>query len=859
MQNEIGRLRRKFRDGRAELFRSEARTGPCRELLQNHADLVDSVVEEIYKVSCHAADKERTRTRRSGLAIVATGGYGRRELNPFSDVDIAFIPSEEEDPWVEAAVHMAFRLVMDVFLSFREVRVGYSYRPVSEVSTWDLATKTSLLDARHLCGDRYLSEALELQLRQHLSPLDLALEIQTGSGEGGKTPLASLYCVEPNLKEGPGSLRDLHRGRWIYKLLLGADDSSLLAMLEQKGALPASRIAEIQAAAEWFWQVRNWLHLVTVKRSDVLINNYQDRVASELGGIPTQEWLSRHYAHAETLARFRDSALMRILEGPLDLGGVSLREGYLHLAEKDSSGRPGAVTKLFRLSQRYSIPIGLEESRLLEERRAEAVEVSEPLPQECWEFLNILSETREIARTLRSLCRIGHLDRFIPAFSAVMRFVPPDPAHRYTIGEHSLKIIEHLEDLRGRKDPAGQRFSELLDQCSHFDVLCLAALIHDAGKRLPGENHSETGARISTQVASRLELAPDKRDLLEILVRHHLLLVRTARLQDLKSGGVIQSVAEKVPSIDALRHLYVFTYVDTHAVAEKNWTSMDYRDLEELYQKVQSYLTGRSQDTAAPEAVEERIGQVRRRLVASHKPEEEQAIREHCDAMPASYVLNTPLDEIAFHIQLLRRLVQEKVVLDVYNRPSQDFSELTVCTYDDPQPGMLAKITGVLYGYNADIHKAQVFTLETERHVVLDTLWIRSGGMQLSENRAQRVESALREILMGSRTVDQFLKSVGKNPPSSIPLESVELRNDLSEEHTVVHVVARDLQGLLYLMTRALSRSGLHIHSAKVATWAARAENNFYVTTLTGGQIPLDELPQWQESLTRMFRGMNAG
>jgi [protein-PII] uridylyltransferase len=283
---------------------------------------------------------------------------------------------------------------------------------------------------------------------------------------------------------------------------------------------------------------------------------------------------------------------------------------------------------------------------------------------------------------------------------------------------------------------------------------------------------------------------------------------------------------------------------------------MDFHDLQELYQKVQSYLSGPSQ--AGPEAVEDKIVQVRRKLAASHQPHQEEAIQKHCDSMPASYILNTPLDEIAFHIQLISRLEEEKVVLDIYNRPGDDFSELTVCTYDDPQPGLLAKITGVLYGCNADIQKAQVFTMESARPIVLDTLWLRSAGMQVSENRAQRVRTALKEVLTGSRSVEQFLKAAGKHPPSGILLESVELRNDLSEEHTVVHVIARDLQGLLYLMTRALSRSGLHIHSAKVATWAARAENNFYVTTLTGGQIPDDELSEWKEHLSRMFRGISA-
>ena len=853
MQNEIGRLRRKFRDGRSELFHSGARTAPCCELLRAHADLVDSVVEEIYKASCRAADKEIPRTRHSGLAIVATGGYGRKELNPFSDVDIAFIPSEEEDPWVEAAVHMAFRLVMDVFLSFREVRVGYSYRPVSEVSTWDLPTKTSLLDARHLCGDGHLSEVLEFQLRQNLSPLDLVLETQGDSSRNGR----SLYSVEPNLKEGPGSLRDLHRGRWIYKLLLGVEDSTLFPALASKGYLQSGRVAEVRAAAEWFWQVRNWLHLVTSKRSDVLINNYQDRIARELGGIPAQEWLSRHYAHAEILARFRDSAILRTLEGPVDLRGVRLEQGCLHLQKRESGKEQGSVARLFHYSQRYSIPIGLADMKTLEENRTEAQKVSDPSPDESWAFLNILSEGRDVAHTLRDLCRFGYLDRFIPRFSEVLRFVPPDPAHRYTVGEHSLKIIENLEDLRLRRNSASQRFSELLDQCSHFDVLCLAALIHDAGKLFAGKDHSERGMQLAAEAASRLELAPDKRELLEILVRHHLLMVRTSRLQDLKSPGVIQDVAEKVPSVDALRHLYVFTYVDTRAVAEKSWTSMDYRDLEELYQKVQDYLTGRAQEVPATEALEDRIGQVRRRLAAADKPEEEEAIRQHCDSMPASYILNTPLEEIAFHIQLLRRLKEEKVVLDIYNRPGDDFSELTVCTFDEPQPGLLSKMTGVLYGCNADIHKAQVFTMKGEHPVVLDTLWIRSGGMQLSENRAQRVQNALREVLTGARGIEQFLKGAGKNPPGGVLLESLELRNDLSEEHTIVHVIARDLQGLLYVMTRALSRSGLHIHTAKVATWAARAENNFYVTTLTGGQIPEDELPQWKEHLTRMFRGLS--
>jgi [protein-PII] uridylyltransferase len=171
---------------------------------------------------------------------------------------------------------------------------------------------------------------------------------------------------------------------------------------------------------------------------------------------------------------------------------------------------------------------------------------------------------------------------------------------------------------------------------------------------------------------------------------------------------------------------------------------------------------------------------------------------------------------------------------------------------------MLAKITGVLYGCDADIHKAQAFTMEKERPVILDTLWIRANGMQISENKARRIRTALKEVLTGAKSIEQFLKQAGKNPPGGIVLDSIDCSNDLSEEHTVVHIVAHDLHGLLYLMTRGLSRCGLHIHSAKIATWNARAENNFYVTTIAGGRIPDADLPLWTDRLACVLRGGGA-
>jgi [protein-PII] uridylyltransferase len=225
--------------------------------------------------------------------------------------------------------------------------------------------------------------------------------------------------------------------------------------------------------------------------------------------------------------------------------------------------------------------------------------------------------------------------------------------------------------------------------------------------------------------------------------------------------------------------------------------------------------------------------------------------------MPAGYILNTPLGEMAFHLELLDRLESEKVVLDIYNQPGADYSELTICAFDDPSPGMLAKITGVLYGCDVDIHKAQAFTIGKQRPAVLDSLWIRCNGMQISEIKARRIQSALKDVLAGGKTMESWLAAAGKTPPSGIVVDGIDLRNDLSEEHTVVHIVAHDLKGLLYWMTSCLSRCGLDIHSAKIATWNARAENNFYVTAIAGGPIPDEDLSVWTDRLIRELRGYN--
>lgn len=852
--SEVRRLQERYLDSKKKIIAEECGADAGARLLKRHTELLDSVVQEIFEISSHHANKHQKASHQSSLAIVATGGYGRGELSPFSDVDISFVPSEEDDPWVEAMVHHAFMLVMDVFLSLREVQVGYSYRPVGEAPTWDLHTKTALLDARHVCGDERLTAALSARVRTVLSPLHLAFEKRhyyLGNERRGGNPL---YLVEPHLKEGRGALRDLHRARWVFQLVLGTSHGELMQALENRGCVSGTEIAGIRAASDWFFMSRNWLHARTGKKTDILLNTLQDRIAGELGNCSARDWLMRHFEHAEVIERFLGSAEEYLLEGPLELSGFTLEGGRLRMA---GEGRPETVINMVGMSQKYGIPMRHGDLARLKAGLGCPSDAGGVSAGEAHEFLALLKDPEIAAPSMRALAALGLMDRFVRDFSRLMRFVPDDPAHLFTVGEHSLRMLEWLELLTRGEDKASSRFTDLIRRCSHYDMLCLAALVHDAGKRQSGSDHSEASAAMAEDVAQVLRLPAEKKQLLVLLVRHHLLLARTSRLHDLNSAAVIQNVAEKVVTIDGLRHLYVFTYADSRAVAHGNWNSMDSRQLEELYLKVQDFISGPGPD-ADPAELENRLFGVRRKLLRVSSLDNEEAIRSHCDALPASYVLNTSLEEIACHMKLMERLEKEKVVLDTYNRPGDDYSELTVCAYDEPEPGMLAKITGVLYGLGVDIHRAQVFTLKSRRPVALDTLWVSASGVQLSDKKARRLQHDLSAVLRGDLSFDEFLNAVEGRPPPSIRHDSIDLRNDLSEDYTVVHVVARDLRGLLFHMTRVLSLCGLSIHTAKIATWGGRAENNFYVSLPRGERIPESDLHLWKSRISRRMSGISS-
>jgi [protein-PII] uridylyltransferase len=450
---------------------------------------------------------------------------------------------------------------------------------------------------------------------------------------------------------------------------------------------------------------------------------------------------------------------------------------------------------------------------------------------------------------------LGILQRLIPELGEAYRRVPYDPIHRHTIGHHSLRVVQALERLReGIEVPSGRgsgyfspspregggEFLRIWNDVENPEALYLAGLLHDIGKLDPTPGHEETGAVVARDIAVRLGMDPAGLEKVAALVRHHLLMSRTSQLRDLTLDATIRDFVAAVPSLDLLNMLFLLTHADMEATGVLSPVKV--RFLEDLYYRAERALSEQSPITTD----DERLHRYRRRLsrqLSEHHLSEER-VQEHCEGMPVSYLLNTRPEQIAAHIRAVEALQNSGPVAEWGGEPGSPITTLTVCTYDDPQPGLLSRIAGVLYAHEISVHSAQVFTRATERDagpaIAIDTLWVDFHGRQVPPFKKMEVETDLLRVLRG-QPVTELLAARHKQLPPAIAPTRVAFDNNLAEGHTVVDVEVPDQPGTLYRVTRTLAALGWVIHSARISTQGDRARDAFYITDPTGAKIEADE------------------
>jgi [protein-PII] uridylyltransferase len=823
------------------------------------SDELDSFVRAIYALAWERAMAKfgnRYLQGHSEVALLATGGYGRQELSPFSDIDIAFVPLEEDDPFVDALLRECFRLLVTVFMDNTDLKVGYGYRPLADLPSLDSQTQAALLDARFLAGYEPLAQQAQKVLTEQLDVLRFLRDRERERLAAYQRFHASPFVAEPHLKEGAGGLRDGQTALWLLAALHRIPTKGAWRRL--KKLLPPDRFHAFRDAYDFLLRVRNWLHLTASRRQEVLLREYHHRIAFDFRdeGRATRDdeegmvraFHRRLFEAMSTLHHTLHFVRHFVADATIPLpDGFLCEKGRLTVGEM-SPEPPERLLKAFELLQRYDLKPSAALLRWLSEN-ADQAKRAQTSPEAAQSFLSVLTGDGDapFGKALRLMEQTGVLSAYLPEWGEASVYVPSNAAHRFTVGEHLLSTVTELHRLREAAQRGEFPWVDVWAGVSDETVLFLAAFIHDLGKALSEPDHEEVGIHLARKIGGRLGLPEDRLALLEKLVRRHLILLSTARLRDVFAPETLRFVADEVGEEGLLKMLLLHSFADARSVSEQTFTEVEERMVLDLYFGVLRTLQERAgEESQLATLTRTRARELRRTLREVSDAE----IQAFCEAMPPGYLLSTPLRTIAIHCRLVQQVRQRRMpAVEVLTEPDSGFTEVVVCALDDPQPGMLSKIAGALFACDADIRTARVFTLPGEPTLVLDTLWVTADGRPLSDGRARRVQEAILAVLTGAEPLEALLHRNGKPVIVPVQVRSITLRNDLSETHTVIHIVARDRKGLLYRLTREIAALGLDIQTAKIVTWRETAEDAFYVVRKGAGKVPDDLL----DSLTRQL------
>ncbi len=798
----------------------------------------------------------------TGLSVVATGGWGRRETAPYSDIDVLFLGAET--PGDEARA-LADRVLYPLWDG--GVEVGHAVRSIAEASSLaheDLATLTALLDSRTLAGDARLLVDLQKQLVRgdtNVHVRRLAAAKAARHDRFGDT----LYLLEPNLKHGQGGLRDLATGLWAAKIRWKVHDFVDLCPL---GQISARQVAALSEAREFLLLVRGHLHLLAKRRLDQLTFEMQEAVAPRLyadARVPEGEirpavapaveaLMRRYYLHARSVVREVDRLLERAIVPPqrpprvvkID-GSFTAFNGQLSVSDGNIfRERPAEMVRLFHVALEHGLPVYGHTKELVAERVAVDGPrlLADPAAQRT--FLELLTDPRDRAQPslLEEMHELGILSALMPEFAPTTGRVQHDLYHVYTVDQHQLYALAEMKRIA--RGELGKELQTIHAEVGDLRPLYLGTLLHDVGKPL-GKGHSEKGSRLAVSIARRLGLG-DGVARVEFLVRHHLLMSHLSQRRDLDDAAMIAKFARAVKDEETLRELYLLTLCDTAMTAPGNLNEWKSHLLRELHQRTRAHLQRGPALAGAERSARVRA---RRRRVAAFLGEDEAALA----ALPDRYVAMLPPRTIAEHVRLLRD--RRTVAIAVVPRPKRGYSELLLVAPDTP--GLLMKIAGVLAANRIDILGANIHG--SEGHA-LDVFYVRDRAgraIPKDDSRWKSVEDDLRRVVAGEEEVAALVerrREKSQLPPRVTPEVVTEIQsdNDASETFTVIDVYTQDRLGVLYTITRTLTELGLDIGLSKVATEADRACDIFYVRDRAGRKLDADKLREVAGKLMEALR-----
>lgn len=841
-----------LRERRRALYDLHKKGASGRHVVRELTELTDEVLTALYRSAVIHFEASTAEYIQEGVSLAAVGGYGRRELNPFSDMDILFLydPSRKK-----AAEEISKEMLY--FLWDLDFTVGYSLRTIDDalrIGYGDLTARTAMMESRLLAGSEYLFQEFQRVYYHKIIEKDrsryvseLLSQIEKERRKFGST----VYILEPNIKRSEGGLRDIHYLQWVAFTCYGTYS---LVELQKQGRLSSYDYNALTEAQNFLWILRNEMHFHAGKGSDVLTFREQKRLADFLQFenqphlLAVEQFMQQYYRHSTAIsrisARFIRKALpasfFRKLADRVMFKNISpcFRETRhdVIVPEKKrgeflASGEN--ILSLFRLSQKAKKPVSDDTLEMLR-RGTEFRDASFFQSPRCKKlFMEILSEPGRIASTLRQMHQTGILGIFIPDFHYVNRLMQYNVYHKYTVDEHLIRTVEEAESLAGETGVIAQVYKMI----QRKDLLHLALLLHDIGKGRPGD-HTDWGVEIGKKVNSWLGLSAEESDTVLFLIRNHLMMSNIALRRDLGDEKVLIEFARHLGQAETLKLLFLLTYADIKGVGPEALTDWKRGLLQELYQKTIEFLQGVRTESSAQERIDYVHKTIEKDLLTVYSPEEVSGIFK---SLPRRVLFSLEPARLLTFLLRIKALESDSVLVDVLRFREKKTAEVTVYTLDSLTPGIFSKISGVLAANGIQIIGAQVHT--TLKGIVVDSFQVNDPDTEdvHFEERWSGIKKDIRAVLKGEVSVGRLFEKTERSAVLAPVLQPVpvivEFDNNASLECTVVDIFASDRQGLLYVIAGEIFNLGLSVYTARIATRLDQIVDVFYVKDRDGGKI----------------------
>ena len=771
-------------DSRASLLDELAAQPSGVSWCTRHTDIADQVVRVVFQ------DVSDRHPHLPSVALIATGGYGRRELSPHSDIDITVVPSDEASPELDQAIKELFNGLQSAFGRLG-LEVGYAYRLIADAPGLDAKTRTGLMDMRHIAGAFELMRQLDEALLQSFSVGEFVLakvsEREEMFARYHDTPLV----VEPHLKEGAGGIRCFHCSNWISESI----------------GESASRTTP---AYDTVVRFRNLLHLQTGKCQDHLTRGRQAEIA-DLVREDMYAMMSRLSEALAELHAFYLRAREKVKESRFSLApGVLAVQGEARTYGAIDGGAAAVgialATKLDLVVSNIAVP------------PAQTVDG----PAAAYAL-----STGE--HTIRNLDRCGLLSSILPELTRCRSLMPTDTVHQYTVFEHTLRAIRNLDQIK-----PDSFLGEVKASVNDLEPLYLAILLHDVGKIDPERSHSLVGAQIARQVCERWGLAENVRELVEWLVREHLVMARFIRVRDIASPQTVEEFAAIVKSSQRLHLLTLLTFADIRAVSKETWTPAQETFLKELHDRTMSRLEQPSTDAEQDVTVHRQ--RILRQLKSGHAQEEVQAF---VDSLPAYYLTSTPPEVVRLHLEYARRATMGQPTVETFHRQDLGGTEVTVCTQD--VPGLLSRLLGIFYALDLSVAGIRACTTASDPPIAVDVFTVSFGGRPVPTATTNQLTQTITQVVKGERDVDTLLREKGKDPSRK---QNVFSYTYIEGSPGILEIRSPRGRGMPYRFSHQIASRGWNVVSARVGQWAGNATAAFYIVGENGRQISKDEVSQ---------------